>query len=492
MSVTQTGIRIGESEFIIELPDRSAIGRVEILFDQFFATRIESESLPELIISFAKVEWIDVPTLVFLISITYKRHIGNGTTRFRLPENDNRRKADILIFLHTWRFFEVLEEVTKVPFQEYLINPHAFDTIIRFFPADESGVPTGKGFAETPLYVNLAKDYFRKFYEDDEGLKSLHFDKKFFPLISEPFKTDRDKSKTLSKTIGLWDKKSLIVSVLEQHINGRKVISDENANLTVETINQISIQNTLANDVIKESFTNAIRHPYADLLVTGSYFDKVGKHFTIVIWDNGKSIVQSLRKGLEKYGTIKNQSFQNEENVLNPSYFLTDGSEDPQNLDDIDVDKKLFFSTDAPTQEDPDWKFLLASFYPGVTSEPSAAAQDEKGELKQPKLDFGDRIGMGLTVLLDSIIKVFEGSVLIRIDDQVIAIKRIETQFLNTIYRKKKDKIYIQPLWKRYEKDKIDPANLKATNVVYQVKILSKTKNPLFCGNMLTIRIPLT
>lgn len=170
---------------------------------------------------------------------------------------------------------------------------------------------------------------------------------------------------------------------------------------------------------------------------------------------------------------------------------MTDGTEDQKNLDGIDVDSKLFFSDKLPNLEDPDWKFLLASFYPEVTSKPNHLKQPEDSLEKQTEDAFGDRTGMGLTVLLDSIIKVFDGTVTARIDNHLITIKRIETQFLHTIYRKKKNEIFVQPLLKRYLNDKINKTDLKKTNFVYQVKIVTKKEMPFFCGNMLTIRIPL-
>ncbi len=506
MSQTDS-IRITNSSITIELPEISSIGNVELQFDSIFQKDADNEKLQTLIISLANVKWLDISSLTFLISITHNRNRNGKVTKYILPSEDNDKKNEILIYLHTWRFFFILKEITDKQIKDYLLNPQSFESIINFSIKNKNGL-IEEIIEETPLCINLVKDYFRKFYDGDEGLKTLHFDKKFFPLISKPFKTLSEKSRTLNDTLSDWKEGSLIVSVLEQHINNRKnpngnsekeeldknINNKRTVNRSYENVinmNDITIQNKLANDVIKESITNSIRHPKADILITGSYFDKKGKYFTIVIWDNGQSIIESLINGLKKYKTITNSANKNLGDVLNPSYFLTDGSEDRQNYDEINIEKKLFFSNDLPTLNDPEWKFLLASFYPAVTSKPVLHKQEKK-DLGQEELDFGDRTGMGLTVLLDSIVKVFDGTVTARIDNYMITIKRINTQFQNTIYRKKHNEIFIQPLTKRYIKDKIDFSNLKKTNFIYQVKIVNKKKNSLFCGNMLTIKIPLS
>lgn len=487
MHFGSSDIQYSSPQFIIELPEYSAIGAVEKTFDLFFQSHRENTDFKKLVISLVNVAWIDISTLTFLISITYKRNKENKITKYILPKSNNPKKTDVLIFLHTWRFFEVLQEITGVKIQEYLHDPRSFESIICFVPITNKDGSTDEVVEETPRYLNLAKDYFRKFYQDDEGLKSLHFDKNFFPLISKPFKSLSEKSQTLKETLTEWNKDSLIVSVLESNLNSKNSSKDEGQ--MIREANQMSIQNKLAHDVIKESLTNSIKHPNADLLTISSYFDKSGKHFTIVIWDNGSSIVQSLRSGLKNHGTIRNST--NSINDLNPSYFLTDGTENQRDLDAIDVDSKLFFSDDLPTLDDPDWRFLLASFYPEVTSKPTQISNFPVDLEQQTEDAFGDKTGMGLTVLLDSIIKVFDGTVTVRIDNQLITIKRIENQFLHTIYRKKKHEIYLQPLLKRYINEKIDKTSLKKTNFIYQVKIVNKNIMPYFCGNMLTLRIPL-
>lgn len=482
--------KILKTEFRISLPSISNIGKVESVFDSFFLKHKKKKDIPNLVVSFEDVEWLDISTLLFLISITYKRNKIGRNTYYLLPSNNNIKRKDILIFLHTWRFFQVLTEITNKNISDYIIDLKSFAPIVSFYKVQNNDGAFDEKYQESPLYLNLAKDYFRKFYRDDEGLKTLHFEKNFFPLISQPFKTASERFHTLVKTLNDWDKDSLIVSVLEKNINRRSGSTNDKDEQTNKAYTEISIQNKLANDIIKESMTNSIRHPKADLLVTGSFFDKAGKNFTIVIWDNGQSIVRSLKNGLKKYGTIKDKKSSETEAGLNPSYFLASGEEDSRKLDEIDFDSKLFFSDTLPKLGDPEWKFFLASFYPGVTSKPSGVIPQREGA-RQLEFDFGDRIGMGLTVLLDSIIKVFDGKVTVRIDHQLITIKRIETQLLNAIYRNKHKEVFVKSLRARYQKNNIDTTNLRETNFVYQVKIVSKRYNPHFCGNMLTIRIPL-
>ena len=473
----------------IVLPDTSTIGKVEATFDEFFNATGGKDEFKTLIISFALVEWLDISALVFMISAVYKRHIEGKLTLFRLPKNDGRLGTKILIYLHTWRFFEVLRDITGKTMREYMVNPESFNLIISFTPVTNRDGTTTESTNETPEYMNLAADYFRKFYRDDEGLKTLHFDKDFFPLISRPFRTKPEQFQTLTDTLSAWDKDSLIVSILEKHINNSRMELAKEKD--VETTDRISIQNKLASDVIKESLTNAIRHPDANLLVTSSFFDSKGKHFTIVIWDNGKSLVESLKSGLKEFGKIRNESSLYGVAGLNPSYLLIDDETNASTLTEEDIDSRLHFSHTLPRPADADWKFLLASFYPGVTSQPVVRKSGKRIAATQLELNFGEKIGMGLTVLLDSIIKVFDGTVTVRIDNQMISIKRIQQQYLDAIYRKKKNQIFLQPLADRYERHGIDKRKLTKTTYTFQVKIVRKVKAPLFCGNMLTLRIPL-
>lgn len=494
MSLEQSDIKEKSNQFQIEMPQVSVIGNVEIEFETFY--RNNGSKIDDLVISFSEIAYIDISAMVYLISITYQRNIEKKITRYVLPNNENTKKNNILIILHTWRFFEILKEITGKSVQEYLLNPESFENIIKFSYEKNSDGNQEEIIQETTGYINLSKDYFNKFYKNDEGLKTLHFDKDFFPLISKPFGNYNEQIQTLNNMLEVWDENSIIVSTLENSINRNK--SDETSNVkqddsltdsekdsVISSVLEktVFVQGKLKNNVVKESITNAIRHPNADLLITGAYYDMGGKCFTLVIWDNGDSIIKSLKNGLELNGTIKVDNLENIINGLNPSYFCTDGSENSKNSNDIDFDKKLFFTDDIPSLDDPEWRFLLASFYPGVTSKP------KDPEVFQDLVT--DKTGMGLTVLLETIIKDFGGKVSVRIDNFNISIKRIENQFLNALYRKKHDSVFLQPLLHRYKRDNIPTYNSKKTSFVYQVKIRENKCSPQFKGNMLTLRIPL-
>lgn len=470
------------SQASISLPPVSVIGKIE---DEFNTTDDQVLDATELNIDFSNVEYFDIQSMVFLLSITYSRYCSNKITRFILPSKNNPKKINTLIVLHTWRFFDVLTEITGNNKLDYIVNPESFSPVLNLETISLNDGTDYLVLKETKYFLEQSKKYFSKIYRDDEGLKTLQFDQNFFQLTSKPFYKRSEKIATLNETPIKWGKNSLIVSVLEKNINENKGEAEEE---------KISIGNKLANDIIRESLTNCVRHPNANLLVTGCFFDRSSKQFTIVIWDNGKSIAQSLFEGLKENGTLRlNDSFDKIINLgFNPSYFLPDGTEDSSKLNEIDVDSKFVFSDNLPKVDDPYWRFLLASFYPGVSRDPDKKDK-ENSQLEELSDEIqADHSGMGLTVLLDSVVKIFGGTVSARINNHFVSIKNIERQFLQTIYRKKKNEVYLSQQSERYVRDKIDTTKLKKTNFVYQVKIVKKKDSIPFRGNMLTIKIPIS
>ena len=479
----------------IEFNTATTVGHIEECLEIYQKKYPKLTDAQQLSFSLAYTGFIDTPAAVFLTAITYTRWKAGKSTTFQLPAKDNPAKKKVLSFLYNWRFFFVLEEITEIPLMEFIENPESLDGLILIVPQKEdhdNEISREEGqkkkysvaLKETETLQRFSKDYFAEIYENNPALQLLH-DKGFFPLVSNPFKTPLQQETTLINRMTEWNKDSLIVSILQ------RVLSEAYANKIEKMgwhgdIDMPLIQNSLADNVIKECITNCIRHPKADLLITTSFFDLKEKIFTLVIWDNGKSIVESLRNGLQQFGTIKTQTNGTRQYGLSPSYFKTSGDENSKDLDRIDFDSKLFFTDKLPNEDSPDWHFLLASIFPGVTSKPLASGENQSKNGTDP-----DRAGIGLTVLLDEVIKGLDGHVTIRIDNQVMKIKRIERQFLMSLYRQKKNSLHIQPLQNRYIKDKIIFNTLPKTNFVFQVKIDDKSHLPLFKGNMLTLKIPL-
>lgn len=104
---------------------------------------------------------------------------------------------------------------------------------------------------------------------------------------------------------------------------------------------------------------------------------------------------------------------------------------------------------------------------------------------------FQEQFGMGLPILVHTVVSGFGGTVVVRIRDFLITFKRIGSRQIEELYRQHQNEFFIQSLSRKYKADELDTSDLRPINAVYSVKISQKMGGFDFCGNLVTVRIPL-
>lgn len=405
---------------IIKLPSTCAnVGEVEEVINAAF----QETPLPELIrIDMGNVVYITAPCMIYLIATTNNLLSKNIEVRFHLPTDKGVR--DIL---RIWRFAVVMKEVTG----------KGFASMVR--------TEDIQYFGESPL----SGDYYDKFANNDEGLAEL-MKKDFFSITSVPFEDDKEKSLAIDNQHKKWSEE-IIKSILKRHL---AKYDGENENI-------------IPNRIIYECMTNSFRHSEAVKLITGAYFDKVGKVLTITYWDNGDSIVSTLKKALEENKVARNKEAGDEEKDDSIHFTLYVKSD---NMDDENI-KKYYHSDDDPTEEDSHGEILLAAPSPGVSRDPFGKIKYQGNPYLSATTKKFNKPGMGLTTLMNAAIDLLDGAVVIRTGNY----------FVN--FKKPKESI---------KKSYVEESGEFKHETLYQAKIARyNEKMPVFNGNMITIRLPL-
>ncbi len=347
--------------------------------------------------------------------------------------------------LHTWRFFEVVEELTQKHISNFIYGEF-------------------KKFGELTLeiegktyYKDINNDYFDKYYSD-KGIQQL-IKKGFFSLVCLPFKTEKEKRLALKSQRLQWRTDRLISDVLERNL-----------------LHKTELGNLLANTIIYECLTNAVRHPNSRDLVIGSFFDskkviedkKIQEfHFTIVIWENGMSIIDTLKKAIIDGENIRShESLVRAENSKLTSWFKLKRDYDSTSQ------SNYFYYDFIPDKKTPDDEILVASFFPGISRDPERKQSlSDKDNILQDEFEEAYGPGLGLTFLLDAVVNKLNGRLSVRTNEYFLNIKRGN---------------------KDVQKEFSNIKNEKNVDSIYQAKLTKRNNNEnSFVGNMITIRIPL-
>lgn len=430
-----------------KISEYAYVGRVEKEYAEFLK---ENDFNNSFIIDLTDVKYIQITTLVYLVQLFYKRELKELKTYLRLPKNE-----DVRTFMFTWRFFEVIEELTG-------------KNIFNYIEGNQNKFPPNKiQIEDKTFYLNINKDYFDKHYKEEQ-LKNL-VKKGFFSLICEPFKEEKHKFLALKKHRRNWTTEKLITDVLQKNLT-------EN----------VEIGSLLANTIIFECLTNAANHPESDHLVIGSFYDYTKQesnhkeekdkknYFTIVLWDNGDSIIKTLSDSIEVGNNIRaKDSFEVAQKSGLKSWFR--------------IIRKNFYSNKGeslfydyiPTSNSEKDEILLSSFLPGISRKPISKKTESLDSNLDENIDSTSGAGLGLTLLLKAVIKDLGGSIHVRTDDYLLEIERarsgggIESN----------DMLFFKNL----------PFDLKKEVDFHCKSELKKQEinGDSFKGNMITIKIPL-
>ncbi len=418
----------------------------------------QSEPVNSLLLDMSFVEFIRVEALMYLVSFITKRKVKNLNTKIKYFSNEKIRK-----FLHNCRFFETIKDVADIDIHDLVIDlPQYFDKTS--FAVD---------CFRKPKYKFSTEGYSRELSEQ-ERIEQLR-DIGFYPLTSLPFGDDSEKSYTLKEEPKNWTEGKPLISIIQKNLPEKVTIEDK-----------------ISKHIIYESITNAIRHPNSKKLVISCIGQE--NHYTLVIWDNGESIIDTLKTELQKGHSIKTDD--SEDDFHSCYCILKEKKPGPPKADDF----QYYFSYEVPDfaetekgkeYKKEDWFVLLSSFFPGVTRDPMAIDYKQNQILHdEHKPSFA---GRGLTYLINAAVRTFGGEVRVRTGNYFINIKKAEKDYKTLpklFFNKFKKDYYVIDLKDKYDVEKIMPQNKKIINSLFRAKFQKLPNYAAFHGNMITIHIP--
>jgi hypothetical protein len=393
------------------IPSDGTIGSVESRVDAFFR---ESREEPEhLELDLSMCDYIEVSSLIHFIAFIKSRLNRGLYTYLRIPKSESVRD-----FLRVWEFPRALRQATGIPFHKFVP------------PADHR-------------YFGEHQDESNRRYSGwvlDRQVDRLLSDR-FFAITTFPINQSTSHARLVVDETERWEAQ-LVKSVLKKHLIGP--------------------EGYFANRVIFESMTNALRHPSANIIQTVSRFDvrydssgktTGSKHFTMAFWDDGESIITTLKRAIDSGLTVRSADVPE----LYSNYRVT-----LENSEGKKGEPQIIPSSFLPDEKTSEELLLLAATFPGITRDvvgidhlAPADMLDSEKSLMLP--------GMGLYVLTNCVVDIFGGTIAFRTKDFFMNIKQTS-----------------------------DWLQKKGDQSRYQVKIKKFSQNsPSFLGNMLTIRLPL-
>lgn len=314
-----------------------------------------------LLLDLSPCQFMEVPVLLHLISFLKKRLAWNLPTSLRLPKSQS-----VLDFLQIWRFPEAFVEATGTDLNQICEG-------------------TNSDYFDNPPPETRARYAGRLVHTDDgwERLLSMRY---------LEINTFHRQLRLFNSSLALTEaaKWKHIGDVLHRALRGPG--------------------NLFASRIVYEALMNAVRHPGASLIQTASYLrwpkneEDGSGFFTISFWDDGLSIVGTLRTALQSGRSIRpvyNLGIQ-------ASYRIRyqEGYGAISEPEIVKSDRRLGVNDD-------DDSLLLAAAFPGVSSNPSShqTHPETKATIEDTELLLP---GMGLYLLSNAAISVYGGQVFVR------------------------------------------------------------------------------
>lgn len=427
----------------IELSGYITVGSLEKDLISLFQ---ESEdSLEQIEINLRGATHLRVEALVYLFVLIVGRYESGKYTYLVYPKDWNARN-----FIKTFRLFEVINECTGLEPIDYV--------------------------KELPINFKQT-DYFNdnKFASEDEKIQ-YHERKGYYPLTALKFKTLEEKLFTLKEEPKKWTEGQPIVSIIQKNIPAGVYVGDN-----------------ISRNVIYESITNSIRHPQSDRLTVNCI--KEDNQYILTIWDNGDSILNTLKAELQKGNSIKDKN----EFDTDPHFcFCMDKEKSKPGKRTADS-FNFYFSNEVPEingvidYKKEDWFILLASFFPGITRDPNGNDYKD-GVLSTENDGTSDNViavGRGLSYLLNTAVNIFGGEVRVRTGEYFVNIKKAVNQYSSMPKLFKKAYPNYEVIEYNAFEDSDDVSEIeKVIQAVYRVKVEKYDTLPKFHGNMITVQIP--
>jgi hypothetical protein len=412
MQASATSKRFDAAE--IQLPSRTSLRELDFAIGPVSHNRTDTPA--NLIIDLSGVQFILLECLAALIAEIGARQKLGLTSLLRLPQS-----RDLYEFLEEWNFPDALQQISGIPFSDFIIrsditlleeHKRAHQTSVRY------GLEETYVFRDQQIRVRKPTKRFWSF---------RYWDTADFQIDSDP---SRFKRAVLDES-ERWADDAVVREILIRHLG--------------------KYHPYVSSHVVHEAMSNAFRHGKAEsvLSVSQGQFDKKSKRdrvLTIVFWDDGIPTYRTLRHRLDQNQSIEGSAYKSSPELKYWAHF--DGV--PQ----------LKSSKELPKAHSSDQELMLASVYPGISSDPEGSKHFVHPRLKEhAQLTGSDGSeslpGRGLANLINGAVDVLGGHVTFRCGEHFMT---------------------------------IEPAAKTAKGVNYAVEL--ERRHP-FPGNLITIRLPL-
>ena len=310
----------------------------------------------------------DVVALIVLLSAIVRRQSSGKETKFRLPRDPLARHT-----LRLWRFPRAVKAVTGIPFRMLV----------------ESG--DLKYFGEKWPQLRV------RGYATSARASVLGYlvEQQHFGLSPHRIDGEQSLAYMMDSEANRWRTYAL-VQLLDKVLYGQAT--------------------DVGRVVLQELLANVVEHPEPSVAIVASQLDLVAHIdedvpavLTISVWDDGLSIVETLRTRLRAGGHVR--------------------SDRPASLDTFTVEaqswspRSTVYSSDwTPDTTAQDPEILLASLFPGITRK----AEFQKGSKRPNSADTSMDFGFGLFALYKTVLDNFRGSVEVRCEQMTLQLKGLD------------------------------------------------------------------
>jgi hypothetical protein len=419
------------------------------------------ENVQSMCINLRYVDYLDVIAMLNVVAFAHSVNTmyPKCEIKFKLPA-----KTKVLTLLKVWRFYEAIEVVTNKGFDTFL------DVEDEITYRNELG--SQERYSEDLTSTNRA---------DSDAILKLANEGKYFPIqcfkltpnITNGSATtkaeDVQKHKLLEIANRIDSKKEIVESVAQSwKLNEIKdvisrVVKDKDGN---------DMQRYAPSSIVFECLTNAFRHPKCDIFMTSSKFSSKNQNekfnkdfFTIGFWDNGNSMIDGLEKALTNKENVKVEI-----KPFNYPIFYIKSKDETGPLYKRGTSIKIDSAKnpyDVHFYESINYIFP-ATFFAGITTK--ILGEDSMGDNPDVANTQWTKPGMGLALLLDTVVNTFDGKIIVRSGRHRMVLQGLkgDVEFNNT-------------------------GNVEElTRKKYAVSIKEVSdKLPYFKGNLLAIHLPL-
>ena len=401
----------------------------------FLGNRMDSNEL--CIIDLSEVRFIEPTCLMYILAIIHRRDQKDFPIEIMLP------RESVISILSTWRFYGAVENITQRPFSYFIYR---------------------KDLPPRSLINSIDNkiDFRKRPQREAETLEDV-LKKKYLPIkiLFENNRDDEPNKSLADCEFERWQETE-IMSWLQANLNIPQYADEDEK--------KEQIKEDFPARIVFEAMMNAIRHPKATVIATASHIlwpkgsqdrrkskkkippedNLENGHFTLIWWDNGIGIVETLRQALDT-----------DKPIIVPI--------DPpppreckivlEDMEGIKSEPMMETTDFVPNKATRDEMLLFAATCPRITRDPMGQGHSTKLGKAVSEDDPLRSPGMGLYILLGSVINTFGGSVAFRTGKF----------FMNAKKGPKTGK------WK----------------ADYAIKITTYDSGFIFPGNIITIRLPI-